>query len=152
MRSLARPADLADLVARLRRLRPDSRRRWGSMSAGGMVCHLTDALRLPDGGPRARDRSTLLSRTLVKWLALYTPLRWPPGIPTTPELDQRTGGTPPADFAGDVERLAALFAQVAGDAGRLHGRRHPVFGPLSGRAWLRWAYLHADHHLRQFGA
>jgi hypothetical protein len=30
-------------------------------------------------------------------------------------------------------------------------RTHPIFGALSARDWLRWGYLHADHHLRQFG-
>jgi hypothetical protein len=28
---------------------------------------------------------------------------------------------------------------------------HPIFGAMSERAWLRWGYLHMDHHLRQFG-
>ncbi len=28
---------------------------------------------------------------------------------------------------------------------------HPVFGELSEWEWMRWGYLHADHHLRQFG-
>jgi hypothetical protein len=30
------------------------------------------------------------------------------------------------------------------------GQQHPIFGPMSRSAWLRWAYLHMDHHLRQF--
>jgi hypothetical protein len=29
---------------------------------------------------------------------------------------------------------------------------HPIFGPLSYPQWMRWGYLHCDHHLRQFGA
>jgi prephenate dehydrogenase len=28
---------------------------------------------------------------------------------------------------------------------------HPMFGPMSPEDWMRWGYLHADHHLRQFG-
>jgi Protein of unknown function (DUF1569) len=28
---------------------------------------------------------------------------------------------------------------------------HPLFGRMSASSWMRWAYLHADHHLRQFG-
>ena len=28
---------------------------------------------------------------------------------------------------------------------------HPFFGAMSSSAWLRWGYLHMDHHLRQFG-
>ena len=29
---------------------------------------------------------------------------------------------------------------------------HPIFGPMTLRAWMRWGYLHVDHHLRQFSA
>ena len=28
---------------------------------------------------------------------------------------------------------------------------HPMFGPMTAADWMRWGYLHADHHLRQFG-
>ena len=38
------------------------------------------------------------------------------------------------------------------DRGGAPWPRHPIFGRMSQRAWLRWAYLHMDHHLRQFGA
>jgi hypothetical protein len=77
-------------------------------------------------------------------------MRWPPGIQTVAEFDQRTAGTPPGDFAADVARLEALLGEIAPrDA---PWPRHPIFGRMSQRAWLRWAYLHMDHHLRQFGA
>jgi hypothetical protein len=29
--------------------------------------------------------------------------------------------------------------------------RHPIFGELTEREWMRWGYLHTDHHFRQFG-
>jgi len=29
---------------------------------------------------------------------------------------------------------------------------HPIFGDMSEAEWMRWGYLHCDHHLRQFGA
>jgi hypothetical protein len=117
-----------------------------------MVCHLTDAFRTLVGEKPVRDRSTLLQRTIVKWIALYAPLRWPAGIRTTPEFDQRSGGTPPAVFSADVTMLEALLDRITADTSRLAGLRHPRFGRLSARAWLRWGYLHLDHHLRQFGA
>jgi hypothetical protein len=28
---------------------------------------------------------------------------------------------------------------------------HALFGPMSFDDWMRWGYLHTDHHLRQFG-
>jgi hypothetical protein len=89
----------------------------------------------------------------MKWVALYLPVRWPAGIPTTPELDQAGGsGTRPADFAADVALLEALLTKIAAErSGRLARIDHPIFGRMSEPAWLRWAYLHADHHFRQFG-
>ena len=83
---------------------------------------------------------------------MYAPVRWPAGILTTPDLDQDAGGTRPADFDADVAELERLLRKIATDRrGRLAGHLHPIFGRMSESAWLRWAYLHADHHLRQFG-
>ena len=91
-------------------------------------------------------------RTLVKWIALYLPLRWPPGIPTRPEIDQECAGKKPGTFAADVAELEALLERVASREKDAAWPTHPVFGRMSRVAWLRWAYLHMDHHLRQFGA
>jgi hypothetical protein len=95
--------------------------------------------------------TNLLERTIVKWIALYLPLPWPAGILTRPELDQQLGGTRPGDFAADVAELEALLELIPEQPKRFDGRPHPRFGRMSSAAWLRWAYLHMDHHLRQFG-
>jgi hypothetical protein len=150
MKSLAHAEDAAHLIGRLRRLRPDSPARWGRMSASQMVCHVADALRMALGRKDASRVGGVLHRTVVKWTVLYVPLRWPPGIPTRPELDQHGGGTAPAEFAADVREVESLLALVAADRAPLQPR-HPIFGRMSRRGWLRWAYLHTDHHLRQFG-
>jgi hypothetical protein len=121
------------------------------MSAHQMVCHLNDSLLLATGQRAVSHAITLPSRTIIKWIALYLPLRWPPGILTRPEVDQEAGGTRPAAFRADVARQEALMEEVIAQRGKLHGSVHPIFGGMSERAWLRWAYLHTDHHLRQFG-
>ncbi len=152
MKTLARDRCKAELVSRLRTLRPDAARRWGKMSAHQMVCHLSDAFRMAIGQKPVSDASSQLQRTLVKWVALYLPLRWPPGIPTRPEIDQQSTGTRPVDFAADVAELEALLELVATREKGFDWPAHPVFGRISHAGWLRWAYLHVDHHLRQFGA
>lgn len=96
--------------------------------------------------------STLLQRTLVKWYALFLPLPWPHGVPTRPEIDQECTGTKPGEFAADVAELEALLELVATRGTDIEWPTHPVFGRMSHADWLRWAYLHTDHHLRQFGA
>jgi len=152
MRTLARKRDKAEVLRRLRALRQDSVSRWGRMSAHQMVCHLSDGYRLLTGERTTQLAATPLPRLMMRWIALYAPIRWPAGIRTTPELDQDAGGTRPADFDADVAELEQLLRQVVTvRRDRLDGHLHPVFGRMSASAWLRWAYLHADHHLRQFG-
>ena len=152
MKTLAREADATEIFRRLRALRQDSVGRWGCMSAHQMVCHLSDGYRLLTGERTTQLARTPLPRLTMRWIALYAPIRWPAGIPTTPDLDQNVGGTRPADFDADVAALEKLLGRVATDRrGHLAGQLHPIFGRMSESAWLRWAYLHADHHLRQFG-
>lgn len=152
MKTLARDCDRAEVLRRLKQVRPDSLRRWGRMSAPQMVCHLSDACRMALGRTTVSPASSLPGRTIVKWIALYFPLPWPPGIPTRPEIEQGLGGTCPGDFAADVTALERLVEAIATQPKDSHWPVHPIFGRISGRAWLRWAYLHMDHHLRQFGA
>ena len=150
-KTLARPEDLADLLRRLNRLGPDTSRRWGRMNAHQMICHLADAMRAMTGQMAVSSKVSLLNRTFIKWMAVYAPIPWIHGYPTRPELDQHQGGTRPAEFAADVLRVEELLECFTAAATNGSIRPHPVFGPMTSREWLRWGYLHIDHHLRQFG-
>jgi Protein of unknown function (DUF1569) len=151
MQTLARERSHIEIRRRLRQVRSDSVRRWGRMSAHQMVCHLSDACLMALGRKPVSVASTRVQRTLVKWIALYAPLRWPPGIQTRPEIDQQHAGTRPADFAADVAEVETLLARIASTDQQFDWPIHPIFGRLSRAGWMRWAYLHTDHHLRQFG-
>ncbi len=147
MKTLARGQDQAEVLQRLRRLSPDSERLWGRMSVHQMVCHLSDACRMAMGQTEVATSTGLVRRTFTKWVALYAPVKWPPGIPTVPEIDQEQAGSTPADFVADLTELEGLIHRLAAN----HAwPPHPYFGRMSESAWLRWGYLHLDHHLRQF--
>jgi uncharacterized protein DUF1569 len=150
MKTLAQEHEKADILRRLRTIRADSRRHWGRMSAHQAVCHLSDSFLAVTGQRPASSASGPLQRTVIKWIALYAPLKWPHGVPTRPEVDQEVGGTKPAAFAADVTQLEMLIELVTTRKG-CFGPTHPIFGPMSDADWMRWAYLHMDHHLRQFG-
>jgi hypothetical protein len=112
-----------------------------------MVRHLTANFQMATGELPVRMRGVPL-RHLVKWFALYLP--WPRGVlPTSPELDALRQAPPATAFAADVAELRDRITR----AGERPARRpaHPVFGTMSEDDWLRWAYRHVDHHLRQFG-
>jgi hypothetical protein len=152
MKTLASAPDRVDLVRRLRLVRPDSVRQWGRMSAPQMICHLADAFRMAMAEKDVSPATGLLQRTVIKGIALYAPLRWPPGILTRPEIDQTSGGTCPGDFRSDVADVEQLLQRMATWTPAGPWPTHPIFGRMSSRDWLRWGYLHTDHHLRQFGS
>jgi len=151
MRSLASERDKAEILRRVSTLRPDTPRRWGRMSSHQMVCHLSDGYRMRTEARTARLVASPLPRPVMKWIALNVVVRWPHGMRTTPELDQDVGGTRPLDFDADRDTLLRLIDDVASHRTPPAGCRHPIFGAMSEPAWLRWGYLHANHHLRQFG-
>src|SRR5262249_6081563 len=150
MKSLARPSDRAEILRRLKTIRPGSAARWGRMSAHQMVCHLADGMRMAGGQRSTTPDTSPFKRTILKWIVLYAPIKWPPGVMTSPEIDQELGGTKPLDFAADVAQLEALLGAVTVPPGVQPP--HPYFRSMSLADWLRWGYLHCDHHLRQFGA
>lgn len=139
------------LLDRIGNLRPNSPRLWGKMSVHQMMCHLTDSYKAGLGEKFVTMKTGFLQRTVVKWIALYTPLPWPKGVPTLHEMKQGAGGTPPADFEQDREALVKIVSRFAGNPGVSEWHPHPLFGRMNDTEWFRWGYLHADHHLRQFG-
>jgi len=152
MKTLANAGEKAEMLGRLKALTPGSERRWGRMSAHQMICHLSDSFLAVTGQRHVSPASGLLQRTVVKWIALHAPITWPHGVATRPEVDQEVGGTPPATFAADVTQLEMLIELITTRKGCFDGQQHPVFGTMSDAEWMRWGYLHMDHHLRQFGA
>ena len=92
-----------------------------------------------------------IPRAFLKWFALWAPVPWPHGFKTLPELDQESGGTRPVGFSDDVLNLRRLIESFVGPPVRISRAPHPHFGHLNEKEWLRLAYLHSDHHLRQFG-
>ena len=145
------PAQMAAVRERMSRLTPDRHPLWGTMTPHEAVCHLSDALRHPLG-----DRSAVIPppswfrHVLLKWLVLWVIPRYPKGAKTKASFDPRREGTKPGDFARDVAALDALTEQFILGASSIKVE-HTRFGPMRERDWLRWWWMHTDHHLRQFG-
>ena len=148
-RTLLDPRTFDDIVNRLRRITPDTPRRWGRMNAHQLVCHLADSYRLPLGEKQVAPLEKQANR-LIKWYALYVPIPWPKSFEAPPEANQEIGGTRPTNFADDLSNAEALLRRFVA-AGCNTTVEHPFFGDASANEWARWAFLHTDHHLRQFG-
>ncbi|MDO7884092.1 DUF1569 domain-containing protein [Hymenobacter cheonanensis] len=143
------PSDNKALVSRLFRLMPDAQRRWGTMTAGQMLVHCADQLRVSRGEkPVASLRVPGLLKPLLKWYFVTRLTQFKPGMKTLYELDAQSGMTPPVSFATDHATLLRLLAPAGYRPG---GIDHPLFGHLSAQEFGEITWKHLDHHLRQFG-
>jgi hypothetical protein len=150
-KTLASVADSEEIAQRVAKLTPESPRLWGTMSVGGMLCHLDDSYQVALSRRITAHLRVPVPRRMIKYLALRTPLPWAKNMKTTPEVQQGAGGTCPGSFAGDQARLLDTLMRFSA-CPTLAQAQHPFFGAMSKEDWLRWGYLHADHHLRQFSA
>lgn len=150
MKSLNCATDRQEILGRIGALSPADAAKWGKMSVHQMVCHLNDSYLFGLGEKEASPDSGFFQRTVVKWAALRAPMQWPKGVPTRPEMEQGKGGSAPVEFNQDRATLLAVVNRFCDQLPEppLH---HPIFGPMRPGDWWRWGYLHADHHLRQFG-
>jgi Protein of unknown function (DUF1569) len=151
MKTLLAAEDRRSIAERIGKLTPQDRRRWGKMKVDEMVCHLIDSYAFALSEKETSVAATgPVRRKMEKWIALKCPTKWPKGIRTRPELEQGVGGTPPSEFDQDRTRLLAIFERFC-EAPPNADHSHPTFGALSREEWMRWGWLHTDHHLRQFG-
>jgi hypothetical protein len=152
MKTLANSFDKDEILRRLDQVSASSQRRWGRMTVHQMLCHLSDSYLVALGEKKVSPASGFLQRTVVKWAALSLPVPWPHGVATRPEIEQGRGGTSPDDFERDRMRVKELTERFCRTDRDWQWPAHAIFGPMSERDWMRWGYLHANHHLRQFGA
>jgi hypothetical protein len=151
MKSLTSEKVLRETRERLRSVKETDAGLWGTMSARQMMRHVGDAYEVALG--RRKNSSTeargAISPAMVKLIALRTGVKWPKGVKTTPELVVALNAEEGEAFEDlidrAIERMEALAAAETCDGG------HPIFGTMTRGDWMRWGYLHADHHLRQFG-
>jgi hypothetical protein len=148
MKSLASVEVLAETRERLRRLEPKDQLLWGRMTATEMVRHLGCAYEVALGD-RIVGPMKGMPPVVLKWLALKSGLPWKKNLETTPELKVAISEDCGTAFDELVEKAIQGMEAVA--SGRHWQTSHPMFGSMTAADWMRWGYLHADHHLRQFG-
>ncbi len=130
------------------RVRPEDSAMWGRMTATQMVRHLSFACEVPLGERTAEPVMVPMPK-LLKFMALRSGLQWAKNLTTPKELVRALDEDCPAEFDELVAVSIGKMEKLAGGARCVES--HPFFGPMTTGDWMRWGYLHADHHLRQFG-
>mgnify|MGYP000909769133 CR=1 FL=1 len=146
MKSMANKADREELIARLKRIEPDTRPAWGRMSAPQMIVHLIDQMHHPLGDATAKPIISPMRLPGIRYLAIYV-IPWPKGRAQGPP---EAFVTKPTEWSADLSELLGLVDRFVAKDVNGPWPLHAIFGKLSGKDWGVFCYKHFDHHIRQF--
>ena len=149
MKTLSNPNDAAEIRTRLLALTADDTAQWGVMSVTQMLCHLRVTYLYALSPDPIEHIPLSVSPKVAKFVALRSPLRWPKNLPTPPEFKIGSASMATTTFAEDHASLIETFDRFCAAGSLTKG--HPYFITMVHAEWTQWGYLHADHHLRQFG-
>lgn len=150
MKTVGNPKTLARLTDRVRSLTPDAPRQWGKMNVQQALSHVAGAMEWVLRGGDAQSNWNESYSKVIKFVAFRLPLPWPKGVPNP--NDPASVDVPAEEFESLRDRVIAGLEGMADWQVSAETPPHPAFGPLTTWEWQRWAWKHADHHLKQFGA
>jgi hypothetical protein len=150
MKNLFEPARATELTERIERLRPDTSRLWGKMTAPQAMAHCAIAMEWAVGDtcpPRMMIGRVIGGLARRKVVSNDDPMAR--NTPTSPDL-RITGER---DLAAERPRLIRLIQRFSsGGPAACTTNPHTFFGRMSPDEWAILMYKHVDHHLRQFDA
>ena len=140
-----------ELVARIEKLTPDTRPKWGKMNVGQMLAHLSVTYEFVYTDKHEATKAKGFKKFILKLLAKNTVCGdkpYPKNGRTAPQFlitDER-------EFATEKARLIEFMNKVVADGeAKFDGKESHSFGALTKTEWSNMFYKHADHHLGQFG-
>lgn len=137
------------IIARVQKLQPTDKARWGQMTATEMLRHANLCNEEVFTGS-SLNPPTSPKQFFLRILALYIAPHFKKNIKGAPK-NETAGKIDVSHFAEEKERFIQLLRRFPQHKGpiTLH---HVAFGNLSTQQWGIALYKHMDHHLRQFGA
>lgn len=134
----------ADHMARLERLTPEVKPKWGKMTPGHLLAHLIDLFEVTFAERPVTVRKGIMNSAFGRWLLANMPL--PKNAATDPEYLKR----PVGDFEEDKARVLDYIKRFAEPDKYTFGAS-PWVGQMSPSQWAKSHYTHLEHHLKQFG-
>jgi len=142
--------DIAEIIQRLDKLRPDSKPLWGEMSAQRMVEHLTDIIKISSGKTKLPLE---IPKEKIEKMQLFL------------ESDKPMARNIEVSFAKKNEELRNEEIELAIDEFLLEWldfeehfaldekrtEQHPFYGDLNYDQWCKLHAKHLTHHFEQFG-
>lgn len=148
MNNLFNPADVANILARIEKLTPNSQRQWGKMNVSQMLAHCSVSLETAMGRnfPKRVFMGWILGRFMKPGIVSEKPM--PKNSPT----DKSYIITDSRDFEKEKAKVIELIKTFA-EGGPAKCTTHPqaFFGKMTPQEYAIMQWKHFDHHFRQFG-
>ncbi|WP_266367031.1 DUF1569 domain-containing protein [Tellurirhabdus rosea] len=137
-----------EIVARVKNLKVTNAPHWGRMNASEMLlhCNLCMTQILEGDMPFA---PTTLKQRVIRFLSFNVVPQFPKNLKTHHRNDTK-GLVSEAEFEAQKKRFINVI-ETFGRHQQPIALTHPAFGTLNTRQWGLAAWMHMDHHLRQFG-
>ena len=139
-----------EIIERINKLTPESRRQWGKMNVNQMLRHTNEGLQMAYGDIKSEaNKANGLKRMLMRYFILKTDMPTPREKAITfPEINMVERGIDPANFSAEKE---ALIHIVSNFPAKPTAPKSNMLGKMTTENWARLNYTHFDHHLKQFG-
>lgn len=148
MKSIFNPADNAEIIERIEKLRADSNAKWGKMNVSQMLLHCQKPIEVGTGKLEIKRTfiGFLFGKMVLKQLS-EKPFKQ--NLPT----DKHFVINSEIEFEKAKNQLISYvrnFAEKGESA--IVVNKHPFFGKMSTQQWDVLLWRHLDHHLTQFEA
>ena len=145
-KNINNPAEKKEIFDRLDKLTPETKPQWGKMNVNQMLHHVSTAANFAFAEKAPEKKPGFFTRTFMKWMVMN--LSAPKGAKTLDGLDMVAMGVNPEDFNNERKAVKDVFDKVSA-ANKF--QINPFIGELTKKEWGELCYLHANHHLKQFG-
>lgn len=147
MKSIFNPADNAEIIERIEKLRADSNAQWGKMNVSQMLSHCQKPIEVGTGKLKIKRTfiGFLFGRMVLKQL-FNKPFKQ--NLPTDKNFLVKSE----VDFENEKNQLINYCRQFAEKGNSIIiVDQHPFFGSMTKEQWDLLLWRHLDHHLNQFG-
>jgi Protein of unknown function (DUF1569) len=136
------------IINRLEKITESSARKWGIMNVAQMLHHLNIAIGSGLGYHTLEDKSTCISRGLIKIMILDVLKRFPVNT-TTPTTLKVT-----ENFNFDTEKkmLFEILSKALATKNNSDWQKHTYFEKMTRKQWGKLIMIHCNHHFQQFGS
>ncbi|MBI1342936.1 MAG: DUF1569 domain-containing protein [Terrimonas sp.] len=145
IKDLFDPQVRQEMLDRINRLTPQTKRLWGKMDVAQMLAHVQRPINFAYGHHSIKGSPLLKIIGPLFKTVLYNEKPYKQGLPTDPTYIVKEE----KNFETEKQQLLDLLHHFSPE--NIGDKKHPVFGKMTREQWSRATWKHLDHHLKQFG-